>query len=200
MCARTMSGARDGSGRRAFEAVSSAVRVVSWDCRVRICVWRRACKGLGGEVDGWVEDWVVVVAVAVGGEVDGWVVGGWVMMVFEKGGVLKGSVCAAVEGRCSSGFVIADVGTELVAAWTAGTSNDEEAGGDVDVDVDFIINSPSDGSSRRSSKSEEWPSSSWSSCELEISPSGRIGRLGVREGGGMDILRLGMLNWRLGYK
>ena len=60
------------------------------------------------------------------------------------------------------------------------------------------VNSPPNGSSRRSSNSEEWPSSS--SCELGISPSGRIGRVGVREGGGMDILRLGMLNWRLGYK
>jgi hypothetical protein len=149
--------------------------VLIWEVREVIWVWRRVCKGFEGEV-------VVLGAV----DMDDWVVGGLLLLVFEIGGVVSGRVCAAVEGSCS-GFVIVGSWTELGAVWTAGAGNGEEAGGEVDSDVKRT----SVGSSRRSSKSEECLSSS-SSCELGISPSGRIGRVGVREGGGMDIVRLGV--------
>ena len=124
MCERTIDGASVGSGRRAFEADSWVVNVVSWDCRVRICVWRRVCKGFEGEVLVGVGGGMDGVAVDV--EVDGWVAGGLVLLVFEMGGVLKGRVCAAVEGSCSNEFLVAGFWTELGAAWSAGTGKGEE--------------------------------------------------------------------------
>ena len=117
-------------------------------------------------------------------------VDGWVLTVVEIGGVVRGRACAAVEGSCRSGISIIGSSSVCEVALSDSADNAEESGGDVDADVDCTVNPPSSGSSRRSSKSEGRFSSS--SCELGISPSGRMGRVGVREGGSIDIVRLGV--------